>query len=87
MLSAVKGIAFLSVPNRGSQIASYADTLLSTILAGTGRLLVDRSLLVTLKDHSGQLQHLSESAKNRLAEVPYIYSFYETEVTGRAKVQ
>ncbi|KAI4165359.1 MAG: hypothetical protein LQ342_001227 [Letrouitia transgressa] len=87
LLNAVRGIAFLGVPNRGSQIASYADTLLSIICPGPGRMLMDPSLLCFLKAHSQQLQHLSDSAKWRLWNVPYIYSFYETEVTARMKVQ
>ncbi|KAL9036346.1 MAG: hypothetical protein Q9214_006179, partial [Letrouitia sp. 1 TL-2023] len=86
LLSAVQGIAFLGVPNRGSQIASYADALLSIILPGPGRMLVDPSLLSFLKDHSQQLQRLSDSAKQRLGNVPHIYSFYETEVTARMKI-
>ncbi|KAL9609068.1 MAG: hypothetical protein Q9167_006133, partial [Letrouitia subvulpina] len=86
LLSAVQDIGFLGVPDRGSQLASYANTLLSTFFTGPGRMLVDHSLLAFLKDHSQQLQYLNDSAKQRLGQVPYIYSFYETEVTARVKI-
>ena len=85
ILANTRGISFLGVPHRGSDIAwwaSFAPKLLRNASVGTS---TNVALLSDLKKGSATLANISNQFVDRARNM-IIYTFYETEKLDRVMV-
>ena len=74
----IKGIVFIGVPHRGSDIAKLGAFFAKMLQASTASRTTNFELIAVLKKGSKPLMDISNQAIHRLSGLT-IYTFYETE--------